>query len=325
MMFVDIVGFSLTTKKLSANETFLQLRSLLGDITGIVHRHQGTIDKTLGDGLLCFFGYNVLGQPTQHHADQAVRCAIDIQKRVFQHSLKAYEQGQALYPLRIGINTASVFIGNIGNKQRFDFTMIGDGVNFAARLETACAPFKIMIGPATKAQLLDFKPDHPGMRKRHVMVKHTAELLEAWEVDPFFDSSEDIDRIEKLYWNYAGFYQREDRYPVPDRGIIRLSSAIGRFQLLNYSFSGFGFRSDIFLAQGVVFNLELDSSDATLQRELHQWGLSSIVVEICWGSPRTEGFEHGVRFVGLGQEQKQRLFSLFHRHLQDPLRQTPSF
>jgi class 3 adenylate cyclase len=325
MMFVDIVGFSLTTKKLSANETFLQLKSLLGDITDIVHRHQGTIDKTLGDGLLCFFGYNILGQPTQNHADQAVRCAIEIQKQVFQHSVKAYEQGQALYPLRIGINTASVFIGNIGNKQRFDFTMIGDGVNFAARLETACAPFKIMIGPATKAQLLNFKPDHPGMRKRHVMVKHTAELLEAWEVDPFYNSSENIEHIEKLYWNYAGLYQREDRHPALESGILRLTSAIGRFQLLNYSFSGLGLKSDIFLAQGVVLNLELDSNDDTLHRELHQGGLSSIVVEICWGSPRADGFEHGVRFIGLGHEQKQRIFSLFHIHLQGTLRQTQSF
>ena len=185
IMFVDIVGFSVTTKKMSASETFQQLKVLLGEITEIVHQHQGTIDKTLGDGLLCFFGYNVLGQSTQHHADQAVSCAIQIQKRVLQHSLKAYDEGKALYPLRIGVNTASVFIGNIGNKQRFDFTMIGDGVNFAARLETACAPFKIMIGPATKAQLLELSPDHPSLRKRHVMVKHTAELLEAWEVDPF--------------------------------------------------------------------------------------------------------------------------------------------
>jgi class 3 adenylate cyclase len=324
IMFVDIVGFSLTTKKLSASETFLQLKALLGDITEIVHQHQGTIDKTLGDGLLCFFGYNVLGQPTQHHADQAVRCAIKIQKQVFQHSLKAHEAGKALYPLRIGVNTASVFIGNIGNKQRFDFTMIGDGVNFAARLETACAPFKIMIGPATKAQLMEFSPDHPSMRKRHVMVKHTSELLEAWEVDPFHNSGEDVDRIEKLYWNYAGIYQREDRHQVIASDLVRLASPVGRFQLLNFSFSGLGLKSDVFLAQGVVFHLGLESDDAAIQSELHQWGLSSIIVEICWGSPRTDGFEHGVRFVGLSNDQKNRIFSLFHARLQTTLRQTSS-
>jgi class 3 adenylate cyclase len=325
IMFVDIVGFSLTTKKLSASETFLQLKALLADITEIVHQHQGTIDKTLGDGLLCFFGYNVLGQPTQHHADQAVRCAIQIQKKIFQHSVEASAAGKALYPLRIGINTASVFIGNIGNRQRFDFTMIGDGVNFAARLETACAPFKIMIGPSTKVQLMAFSPDHPSMRKRHVMVKHTSELLEAWEVDPFHNSGEDIERIEKLYWNYAGIYQRETRHSALSPQRIQLSSAMGHFQLLNYSVSGLGLKSDIFLAQGVVFTLNLESEDPAVHHELHQWGLSSIVVEICWGSPRVEGFEHGVRYVGLSSDQKNRIFSLFHERQQPGLRPTSSF
>ncbi|HET9240402.1 MAG TPA: adenylate/guanylate cyclase domain-containing protein [Oligoflexus sp.] len=325
IMFVDIVGFSLTTKKLSASETFLQLKALLADITDIVHQHQGTIDKTLGDGLLCFFGYNILGQPTQHHADQAVRCAIQIQKKIFQHSLEASEAGKALYPLRIGVNTASVFIGNIGNRQRFDFTMIGDGVNFAARLETACAPFKIMIGPSTKAQLMEISPDHPSMRKRHVMVKHTSELLEAWEVDPFHNSGEDIERIEKLYWNYAGIYQRDTRHPAASSHGIRFSSGMGHFQLLNYSVSGLGLKSDIFLAQGVVLTLNLESDDPDIQNELHQWGLSSLVVEICWGSPRVEGFEHGVRYVGLSSDQKNRIFSLFHERQKPSLHGVPSF
>jgi class 3 adenylate cyclase len=324
IMFVDIVGFSLTTKKLSASETFQQLKSLLGDITDIVHRHQGTIDKTLGDGLLCFFGYNVLGQPSTQHADEAVRCAIDIQRHVFQLSLKAHEAGQPLYPLRIGINTASVFIGNIGNRQRFDFTMIGDGVNFAARLETACAPFKIMIGPATKAQLRAFSPDHPALQKRHVMVKHTAELLEAWEVNPFYKTGDDIERLEKIYWSTAGFYQREERYAVTEGSSIRLSSNVGRFQVLNYSYSGMGLKSDIFLAQGVVFTVTLEPDDVSLHGELHQWGLTSLIVEVCWGAQRGDGFEHGVRFVGLNDDQKKRIFSLLQARMHPALRRRPT-
>ncbi|WP_176736895.1 adenylate/guanylate cyclase domain-containing protein [Oligoflexus tunisiensis] len=322
IMFVDIVGFSLTTKKLSASETFQQLKSLLGDMTEIVHRHQGTIDKTLGDGLLCFFGYNVLGQPSAQHADQAVRCAIEIQRHVFQLSLKAYDAGQPLYPLRIGINTASVFIGNIGNRQRFDFTMIGDGVNFAARLETACAPFKIMIGPATKSQLIAFSPDHPAMQKRHVMVKHTADLLEAWEVNPFYKTGDDIERLEKLYWSFAGFYQREERYPVTAGSTFRLSSNVGRFQVLNYSYSGMGLKSDMFLAHGVVFTVTLEPEDASLQGELHHWGLTSLIVEVCWGAQRGDGFEHGVRFVGLSDEQKKRIFSLLQARMHPVLRRS---
>ncbi len=110
-----------------------------------------------------------------------------------------------------------------------------------------------------------------------------------------------------------------------ESGFIRLSSPVGRFQLLNYSFSGLGLKSDIFLAQGVVFHLGLESGDTEIHYEIHQWGLSSIIVEICWGSPRSDGFEHGVRFVGLSNDQKNRIFSLFHGKQKVPLRQTPGF
>ncbi len=316
IMFVDIVGFSITAKKLSPKETFDQLKTLLNEITAIAHSYQGTIDKTLGDGLLCFFGYDILGQTIPHHADMAVKCAMEIQRHIFQRSSIAFEQGLAVYPLRIGINTASVYIGNIGNSERFDFTMVGDGVNFAARLETACAPFKIMIGPATKAQLLDFSPQHPCMQKRYVMVKHTSELLEAWQVDPFHTAAEDVQKLQKLYWAYAGLDQREQRYSIHIAKAIKLECSLGHFQLVNYSLSGLGLRGDIFLAQGVVFTLAIDSADLSLKQDLNAWGLGSLIVEVCWGAQSQAEFEHGVRFVGLNQDQKARVFELIHRQMQ---------
>src|SRR5690606_6374571 len=100
----------------------------------------GYVDRTLGDGMLCVFGYSAEGGPgeSQYHADQALTCAAAIQRKNIQRILDARSTGDAVFPLRIGINTAGVFIGNLGDSVNSDFTVIGNGVNFASRLEHSC-------------------------------------------------------------------------------------------------------------------------------------------------------------------------------------------
>ncbi|MFW7377415.1 MAG: adenylate/guanylate cyclase domain-containing protein [Oligoflexus sp.] len=319
IMFIDIVGFSLTSKRLSPGAAFHELKDLLSEITSIIHRYEGTIDKTLGDGMLCFFGYNILGNKLENHADLAVTCAMEIQRHIFQRSIRAAEQNRPIHPLRIGINSASVYLGNIGNDERFDFTLVGDGVIFASRLETACAPFRIMIGPGTKSLLIDFSPQHPSMVKRFVMIKHTNELHEAWEVDPFYESHEDADTIEQLYWQYANIEMREERFLVPQAADLQLQSTTCRVILLNYSLSGIGLRCDKYLAEGVIFNLTFDTQNSRLFQQLNEWGLGLLTVEVCWGRKKQDSFEHGVRYIGLNEQQKTRIFALLDEHIKELL------
>ncbi|MDQ3230192.1 MAG: CHASE2 domain-containing protein, partial [Pseudobdellovibrionaceae bacterium] len=311
IMFLDLVGFSLTSQRLPPRETFAQLKELLHEATRIIHQHEGVIDKTLGDGLLCFFGYNLLGQTLSAHADQAVKCAIAIQRQLYERCLLAHERGQALYPARIGINTAQVYIGNIGNETRFDFTLIGDGVNFTARLESACEPFRIMIGSETRELLSDWA-DASLLTPRYVRIKHSLQLVKAWQVDPFQAEPGAVERAEKLYWNFARIERLEDRLEMPPLKIL-LRSEHGVFEMTDFSRTGLAFVGDIFLAKDVTLDVSVDAEDEELMQQLHHWGLSSFTIEIRWGKVDQHRFKHGARLLGLNGLQRNRIFDQLRR------------
>jgi class 3 adenylate cyclase len=311
IMFMDLVGFSLTSQRLPPRETFAQLKDLLHEATRIIHAHGGIIDKTLGDGLLCFFGYDLLGQTESAHADQAVRCAIAIQKRLYERCLDAQGKGQALYPARIGVNSAQVYIGNIGNETRFDFTLIGDGVNFAARLESACEPFRIMIGAETRESLSAWA-DACGLIPRYVRVKHSLQLVKAWQVDPFHTEPGAIERAERLYWDYARIERLEERLELPTLKVL-LHSEHGVFEMTDFSRTGLAFVGDIFLAKDVTLDVSLDLEDEALMKKLHEWGLTSFTLEIRWGKVDKHRFKHGAKILGLNGMQRNRIFEELRR------------
>ena len=156
IMFVDIVGFSVKAETMAADQIFEELKHQIKSITETIHRFGGVIDKTLGDGVMAFFGYDPTKDYEGNHARQAVLAAEAIQRHAFDFNRGVSDARNLLF-LRIGINADKVYVGDVGDSRRFDFTLIGHGVNFAARLEPACTPFKIMISEAAK-QLID--PDH---------------------------------------------------------------------------------------------------------------------------------------------------------------------
>lgn len=313
IMFIDIVGFSITTQKLTPKESFGQLKDLLSNLTNIIHQHGGVVDKTLGDGLLCFFGYDITGAKVTQHADIAVQCAIAIQAHSYASILSAHEQQRAVFPLRIGINSASVFIGNIGNSNRFDFTMIGDGVNFASRLEGACDPFRIMIGAPTKAQLTYLASADPIMTKRFIRIKHHSELIEAWQIDPCHDQPHAIEKVEHIYWAFQKIRPREERFPILDPAAFQVKCDLGQFSLSDFSSAGFSLKGNVFLARTVSFEINLGSADGSLEILLAEARILPMTLEVCWGRKSGQQYRHGVKIVSLNKSQKELLFAQLQR------------
>ncbi len=133
ILFIDIVGFSVAAERESPSVIFGHLRTILSHISEIVHESGGIIDRSLGDGLLCFFGYKYESDGTEddRHAEKALNCALRIQREILNKDLQALKDGSIIFPLRIGVNTGEVYIGDLGGKNRIDFTIIGHAVNFA--------------------------------------------------------------------------------------------------------------------------------------------------------------------------------------------------
>ncbi len=176
ILFSDIAAFSSYCDKVEPEQVHELLNEYLEEMVGCVFAQEGTVDKFIGDGLLAFFG-DPLDQPD--HAVRAVRAGLDMLARVEQLNARWRGQGRHEIQIRIGVNTGPAVVGNVGAARRMEYTVLGDAVNRAQRLEAAARPGCLLIGAQTIAQVRTAFPDAepvgevPGKRD---------ERFEAWEL-----------------------------------------------------------------------------------------------------------------------------------------------
>ncbi|MES2126106.1 MAG: adenylate/guanylate cyclase domain-containing protein [Pseudomonadota bacterium] len=136
VMFSDIRGFTKLSESLPAEQVVALLNRYFARMTAVVHRHGGTVDKFIGDGMMAFFGApNQLAKPEQAAFDAARDMLAELD--VLNRSLA--QEGQATLRIGVGIHSGVAVIGHIGSAERHAYTAIGDTVNIAARLEGLCA------------------------------------------------------------------------------------------------------------------------------------------------------------------------------------------
>ncbi|MCK6605734.1 MAG: CHASE2 domain-containing protein [Ignavibacteriaceae bacterium] len=148
VFFSDIAGFSTFSETKAPEELVSFLNEYLSAMTEIVMHNKGTLDKYIGDAVMAFWGAPV---PLPNHAHLACQTALEQLKVVDKLREKWRAEGQPLIQIRIGINTGDVVVGNVGGNQRFDYTVMGDNVNLASRLEGANKPYgtRCMLSEST--------------------------------------------------------------------------------------------------------------------------------------------------------------------------------
>jgi class 3 adenylate cyclase len=308
LMFLDIANFSVVCEQQSAKDTFLFLKSTLKDVTKTIHKYGGTVDRTLGDGILCFFGYSYDGQVSENQADQAIKCAVELQKQNIERCIKSTAHGLTGLPFRIGLNTSSVYIGDIGNEDRIDFTVIGNGVNYAQRLESACDHHSVMISGTTMDFSSSFNAKMPGFKKRFINIKHHDELIESTEYNPFHDTPEKVTDAQHAFRKSNNLERKEQRWPISDNGKLKVETEFGDATMVDFSSSGFCIQIDSFLSKGVIFDISLVFSQPELKALAADFGIDSIKAEVRWGKVSGKGFCHGVKITNLSTSQLENLF-----------------
>jgi len=157
VLFSDIRGFTSLSERLQPEEVVELLNEYLSVMTDLIFRHGGTIDKFSGDGILAFWG-----APQCHEDDaaRALRTALEMRDRLAE--LEEQWQGRTQAPLEIGvgINTGEALVGNIGSQRRMDYTIIGDTVNLASRLQDLTKEYgiPILISGSTQARVKEIFP-----------------------------------------------------------------------------------------------------------------------------------------------------------------------
>jgi len=138
VLFSDIRSFTTITEQLGAQGTVALLNEYFTLMVDCIQREEGMLDKFIGDAIMAAFGIPV---PHDDDADRAVRTAIAMMSELHAWNQGRVADGKPPLDIGIGLNSDSVVSGNIGSKKRMDYTIIGDGVNLAARLESACKQY----------------------------------------------------------------------------------------------------------------------------------------------------------------------------------------
>lgn len=154
IFFSDIRGFTTVSEGLTPEALGELLNEYLGEMTEIVFRHRGVLDKYIGDALMAFWGAP-LDAPDQ--AAQAARAALDMAARLPALYPRWTARGWPTFQIGIGIDSGDAFVGNFGSEQRFSYTAMGDHVNLAARLEGLNKLYgtMILVSAATRAGIGD--------------------------------------------------------------------------------------------------------------------------------------------------------------------------
>jgi len=132
VLFADIRGFTSLSENMSAEEVSNILNEYFTGIEPIISKHSGVINKFIGDAVMAIFGEPI---HDKNHALNAVKCADEILEKVEELQKKWLKEGKPKIEIGVGINTGEAFVGNIGSETRLEYTVIGDVVNLASRIE----------------------------------------------------------------------------------------------------------------------------------------------------------------------------------------------
>ena len=194
VLFSDVRSFTTITEELGAQGTVKLLNEYFTIMVDCITDEGGMLDKFIGDAMMCIFGTPV---PHDDDPDRAVRAAIRMMTDLKVFNDKRSSEGKMPIDHGMGINTDSIVSGNIGSPKRMDYTVIGDGVNLAARIESACKQYgaHILISEFTYKAV---KATYRTRQVDYVIVKGKTEPVGVYEVLDFHDDESYPNLVEAL-------------------------------------------------------------------------------------------------------------------------------
>ena len=194
VLFSDVRSFTTITEELGAQGTVKLLNEYFTIMVDCITDEGGMLDKFIGDAMMCIFGTPV---PHDDDPDRAVRAAIRMMTDLKVFNDKRMDEGKRPIDHGMGINTDSIVSGNIGSPKRMDYTVIGDGVNLAARIESACKQYgaHILISEFTYKAV---KATYRTRQVDYVIVKGKTEPVGVYEVLDFHDDESYPDLVDAL-------------------------------------------------------------------------------------------------------------------------------
>jgi len=220
ILFSDIRRFTTLTEELGAQGTVSLLNEYFTIMVDCIQKEGGMLDKFIGDAIMAAFG-----TPVAHNDDEdrAVRAAISMIRALNAWNVKRHADGKKPVSMGIGINTDTIVSGNIGSPKRMDYTLIGDGVNLASRLESLCKQYHacILISENTYRRL---RGTYRIREVDRVVVKGKTETVGVYEVLDYHDEDTFPNVMEVVNHFKKGLHQY--RSGAWDRAIDAFTEAL---------------------------------------------------------------------------------------------------
>ncbi|HXE74305.1 MAG TPA: adenylate/guanylate cyclase domain-containing protein [Candidatus Xenobia bacterium] len=200
ILFSDIRGFTSLAEKLSPLELTNFLNAYTDEMTEILFRHLGTLDKYQGDAVMAFWG---APYEQADHAARACTAAVEMSRRVDELRAQWRVEGRPDIDVGIGISTGRVVVGNMGSRRRFNYTVLGDAVNLASRLEGVNKEYstRILVSESTYKQAGNSAALRPLLFRQldWIRVKGKHQPVAIYEILGFADDAAGFEKLVELY------------------------------------------------------------------------------------------------------------------------------
>ena len=184
ILMADIIGFTAMSEKMPPTQVVAKLNRYFTIMQKVVYDHGGNVDKFDGDGLMAFWG---VPRPGEQDASNAVLTAIRMQEKLWPFNLHLGAEGQQPVHMGIGLNSGEFVAGNIGSEDKIEFTLIGDTVNLAARIERLAGRYQVLVSEAT---WLPIKELVCAVRLPPVVVKGKSQPVTLYAIRAIYDRSQ---------------------------------------------------------------------------------------------------------------------------------------
>ena len=220
VLFSDIRGFTTLTEELGAQGTVSLLNEYFTIMVDCIQKEGGMLDKFIGDAIMAAFGVPI---PHEDDEDRAIRAAIGMIRALHDWNRQRVAEGKKPVGMGIGLNTDTIVSGNIGSPKRMDYTLIGDGVNLASRLESLCKQYhaSILISDNTVRRL---KGTYRIREVDRVQVKGKTESVGVYEVLDYHteETYPNLMDTVNLFCDGLALYRRREW----DKAISRFNEAL---------------------------------------------------------------------------------------------------
>lgn len=302
VMFIDFVSFSTITAQKDWKKRSI---TFFDEITNIIIKNQGRIDRPLGDGLLAFFGEKKIN--TSHSVNNAVKAAIEMQElSALQISKSVFKKRG--FAMRIGIATGPCHFMNLGGGVKFDYTIAGQTVTDAAYLESSCNPFKINICNKTEALLR--KSEYEFIDFNELKLDSSKIGYAATEVDPFYYKNTKLLQHAKLkFYNEVGKNDitNDEKDEIDNIHIVYDNY---HYKVLSLNNGNLIVESNHLLACHFKANFKIISKENKISEKLKEMFVDEITLQVRWGQKENDIFVHSMAIKGLNKQLHEFLESL---------------